>query len=290
MDSLTLSLIQTGSLAGTVAFMFSRGLETRKEDLWYLGARPGLLLKSVLTVDVLVPLIAIAVIIFARPSKATAVGMLLLAASPVAPMALQSILKAGGDREYALGLHLVLAWLAIVTTPITLELLSGVAGLRLEVGPEAVAGIVGQSILLPINAGVIAGMLFPSAARQMIRPLELFSGVISTLVTIILLLSTYQLLFTLDIGSYLAIALMIAGALAAGHLISGRRPGEQATLALESATGNVGLALLIASTFTTLENALPVIIPYIAISAIICAIYARLLTRESRSATPGRTV
>jgi BASS family bile acid:Na+ symporter len=266
-------------MAGTLAFMFSRGLETRRGDLWYFGTRPLLLLKSVFAVDVLVPLIAVAVIFLTTPARGTAVALLLLAASPVAPMALNTILKAGGDREYAMGLHLALSWLMIVTTPITLELLSIVAGFHLEVSPQAVAEIAGSAILLPIIAGIVTGRLFPAAARQMIRPLEVFSEVVSTLVAAVLLLSTYWLLLALDIRSYVAIALMITGALVTGHVVARGRPGEQTTLALECATGNIGLTLLIASSFTTLEKALPVIIPYIFVSAIICLAYVRCLKK-----------
>ncbi|OPY30480.1 MAG: hypothetical protein A4E28_00245 [Methanocella sp. PtaU1.Bin125] len=211
--------------------------------------------------------------------------MLLLAASPVAPMALKTILKAGGNREYALSFHVILALFTIVTTPITIELLSIVTGFNLEIGPQAVAEVVGFSILLPVIAGLAAGQAFPRIAGPMIRPLEVFSGIVSTLVAIILLLSTYQVLFMLEINSYVAIALMITGALVAGHLIGGRRPGEQTTLALESATGNIGLTLLIASTFTTLEKALPVIIPYIVISAIIGVIYVRYQKKERDTAS-----
>jgi BASS family bile acid:Na+ symporter len=116
-----------------------------------------LLLKSLLTVLVLVPLIAVAVIILVRPARTTAIGLLLLAVSPVAPMALKIILKAGGDREYVLNLHFILALLMIVTTPITIEILSILVGFHLEVSPEAVAGVVGLSILLPIVSGIIAG-------------------------------------------------------------------------------------------------------------------------------------
>ncbi len=81
---------------------------------------------------------------------------------------------------------------------------------------------------------------------------------------------------------------MIAGSLVAGHLIAGRRQGEQTTLALECATGNIGLAILIASSFTTMERALPVIVPYVFTSAIICVIYVRL--RRLASSLPGRKV
>jgi BASS family bile acid:Na+ symporter len=279
-NDLILALIQTGSMVSTFAYMFSRGVETRRGDLWYLGARPGMMVKSLFTVDILVPLIALAVIVLVRPPKATAFGLLLLAASPVAPMVLNMILKAGGSREYALGFHFVLALLAMVTTPITIELLAGLAGFHLEVSPDAVAEVVGLSILLPITAGIITGRLLP-AAKRISQPLGTFSGVVSMLLNILVFVYTYQLLLTLDIRSFLAIALMVLGALVAGHLMARGQAGEQVTLALESATGNVGLALLIASTFTTLEKALPVIIPYVVISAIICSIYVRYSKKET---------
>jgi BASS family bile acid:Na+ symporter len=283
MDNLILPLIQAGSMVSTFTYMLARGLDTRKGDLWYLGARPALLLKSLLSVFVIVPLIATAVIILVRPEKATAIGMLLLAASPVAPMALKIILKAGGDREYALDLHFILALLMIVTTPITIELLSILTGFRLEISPEAVAGVVGLSILLPIVSGIIAGRLFPVPTGKMIKPLEIISNFFSMAVNIIVLLFTYKLLFMLNIVSYVAIALMVLGALIAGHLIAKGRPGEQATLALESATGNFGVVLLIVSTFTTLDKALPVIIPYIIISVIICLIYILYMKKKQKA-------
>jgi BASS family bile acid:Na+ symporter len=288
MDNLILSLIQAGSLVSTFTFMFARGLESRKGDLWYLGARPGLLFKSLLTVLVLVPLIAVAVIILVRPARATAIGMLLIAASPLAPMALKIILKAGGDRKYALDLHFILALIMIVTTPITIAILSMLTGFNLEISPEAVAGVVGLSILVPIVSGIIAGRIFPAPARHMIRPLEFISNLASMAVNVIVLVFTYKLIFMLDIVSYLAIALMVLGALIAGHLIVKGRPGDQATLALESATGNFGLVLLMVSTFSTLDKAMPVIIPYIIISVIICLIYILYMKkkRETRS-QPG---
>ena len=62
------------------------------------------------------------------------------------------------------------------------------------------------------------------------------------------------------------------------------RPEEQTTLALESATRNVGLALLIVSTVTTLDKALPVIVPYMIIMAVVGLIYARLVKTGVRSA------
>ena len=273
MDGITITLIQAGSMVSTVAFMFSTGLETRKVDVWYLGSQRGLLFRSFLAVDVLVPLITVSVINLVRPGMATTVGLLLLAGAPIAPMILRKTLQAGGSREYAISLHLVLACLAIVTTPITIEILFGAAGLQREVSPVAIAQLVGSTILIPMIAGNIIGKLFTRLSQLIIRPLRALSVVTSAIVNIVVLFTTYELLLKLDICSYVAIGFMIAGSICAGHLMARGRPGEQSTLALESGSRNIDLTLLMASTFITLDRALQVIIPYIVILAIINTIY-----------------
>lgn len=255
--------------------MFSTGLRTRFADLRYFDARPGLLLRSLFSIVILVPLIAMAVVVLVRPANATATGLLLMASSPAAPLVLKKISKAGGKPEYAVSLHIVLALLAIATTPVTLDLFSGAPCFSYDVSPLAVAERVGLSILAPIIAGMVIGWLFPALARRFIRPLEILSNIALILVFIVVLLFTYRLLLILDIRSYIAIASMTVGALVSGHLMAWGLPEEQTTLALESATRNVGLALLIASAFASLENALPVLIPYIITSSIIGFIYVR---------------
>ncbi len=283
-DGTTLILIQAGSMVSTFAFLFSRGLGTRIGDLKYLSSRPGLLIKSLLSVDLLVPLIALATIAVVRPATNVALGLLLCAASPAAPTVLRNISQADGNLQYAVSLQVSLALLATITTPLTLYLLSTATGFRLDVSPLVVAVLVGISILLPIVAGMIVGRRYPMKAGGISRPLEIFSFVVFILVIILVLLSTYQLLLMLDIRSYIAIVVMTTGALAAGHLMAGGRPEEQTTLAIESATRNTGLALLIASAYTTLEKALPMLIPYIFISAFIVLIYIVYRKKSVKSA------
>lgn len=275
MNNTALTIIQAGAMASTFAFIFSRGLSTPVSDLKYFSTRHGLLLRSLLSVDIVVPLLAMTIIVLVRPAKATALGLLLLASSPVAPGVLKKISKAGGRQEYAISLHVLLASLAVLTTPVTLALLSTVTDVPLKISPLAVAAQAGVSILLPLIAGMIMRWWFPGVANAFVRPLEAFSDIVFILLVIVVLLSTYRLLLMLDLRSYVAIALMITGALIAGHLMASGRPEEQATLALESATRNVGLALLIASAYTSLDKALPVILPYLVISAILGVIYVR---------------
>ena len=248
---------------------------TRVVDLRYFSTRPVLLLKSFLSVDILVPLIAIAVVLLVMPARSTSIGLLLVASSPAAPLVLNKILRAGGNLEYAMSLQVMLASLAIVTTPVTLFILSSATNIQLGISSLEVAKSVGLSVLVPIIAGIAFRWLFPVLAVKMIRPLEVLSNLVLILVLIIVLLFTYHLLLMLDLKSYLAIALMTIVSLAVGHLMASRLPEEQTTLAIESASRNSGLALLIASDYISLEQALPVMIPYMITSAIIGFIYVR---------------
>lgn len=275
-------------MLSTFAFVLSRGLRTPVSDLRYFIARPGLLLKSLLSVDLIVPLIAIAVILLVMPARSTSIGLLLLAASPAAPLVLNNISRAGGKLDYAVSLQVILASLSIITTPVTIFLLSSVASLPLGVSPMAVARQVGFIILVPIIAGIVFRWLFPAMAERIIKPLEALSSIVLMLVFILVILFTYRLLLMLDLKSYLAIALMTVGSLVAGHLMASRLPEEQTTLAIESASRNSGLALLIASDFVTLEKALPVMIPYIITSAVISFIYVRY--RKMKCISKSHTV
>ncbi len=110
--------------------------------------------------------------------------------------------------------HVALALLAIVTVPVSIDLLSYATGVPVDATLPAVAELVGISILLPMVAGMISGWLFPAMARRISQPLEIFSVILIILLVILLLLPTYQMLFTMDIRSYVAIALMTIGALA----------------------------------------------------------------------------
>jgi BASS family bile acid:Na+ symporter len=241
-------------------------------------------MRSLISVDLLVPLIALLVVVLVGPPKNVAVGLILLAASPASPTVLRNITQAYGSDEYAVSFHVALALLAIVTVPVSIDLLSYATGVPVNATLPAVAELVGINILLPMVAGMISGWLFPAMARRISQPLEIFSVILIILLVILLLLPTYQMLLTMDIRSYVAIALMTIGALAAGHLMARGQAEEQTTLALESATRNTGLTLLMASSFTSLDKALPVLIPYVVLSWIICQTYVifRRMTKNAR--------
>lgn len=282
-----LTMIKVCSAISVFAFVFSRGLGTRFDDLGYFSTRYGLMVRSFLSVDILVPLITIVVIYLVSPSRATAIGLILLSAAPIAPLVSRNISQAGGKLDYAMSLQVLLASLAVVTTPATLYLLSRATGITVNVDPMSVAESVGLSVLVPILAGVFIRRLFPALADRLIRPLEICSIVVLAILFVIVLLFTYQLVFVPNLRSYIAMVLVVSGALAAGHMMASGPPEERKTLALESAARNSGLALLIASEYAPLERALPVMIPYALVSAIICLIYVWYRKTGKGAASPA---
>ncbi|MCD1294399.1 sodium:proton antiporter [Methanocella sp. CWC-04] len=281
-SGLILQIIQTGAIISTFAIMLSLGLDTSFKELTFFKERPWLFFRSLLSVVVIVPIIVMLVIFLVDPERATAIGLVILAASPAAPRVLSRIIKSGGKHEYAISLHLLLALLAIVTTPVTLTILNTILDLGFMVSPLAVADQVGLSILVPVIIGIIFRSFFPDAARRIIRPLAALSQIILFMVIIIIMSFSYDLIFKMDIRSYAAMAMMIIAALATGHLLATGGPEERTTLALESATRNPGLALLIASVNAPLERALPVLIPYLVVFIIVTSAYLKYCTKSKK--------
>ena len=89
----------------------------------------------------------------------------------------------------------------------------------------------------------------------------------------------------MDFRSYIAMELIVIVALGIGNFLAPPQPEERTTLALESAARHPGLAFLIASLNFPLEKALPVLIPYLFIFAVISLLYIQL--RKKRSSYSG---
>ncbi|WP_233853576.1 hypothetical protein [Paraburkholderia sp. HD33-4] len=71
------------AIAGTV---FSYGLQARREDLLYVVGRPGLLLRSLVAMLVVMPLLVVACVYYLDLPQPTAVVLSALAISPVPPL------------------------------------------------------------------------------------------------------------------------------------------------------------------------------------------------------------
>src|SRR5215467_16052846 len=85
--------------------VFSLGLNAEWQDALYLFRRPVLLIKSLLAMNVIMPLVAAGLVVTFDLPTSVKVALVALAISPVPPMLPKKQMKAGGEEAYAIGLQ-----------------------------------------------------------------------------------------------------------------------------------------------------------------------------------------
>ncbi|UJR86252.1 bile acid:sodium symporter family protein [Sandaracinus amylolyticus] len=270
------------------ALMFAHGLSMRVDDRRAASAdRPWLMSRAALAVIVLVPLLALVVLTIVPTSPRVHVGIAIMAASPVAPLALQRIAgERDADASFATVMHLTLGSLAVFTTPLVLATLGAILGFRASVGPSQVAGQLATALLAPMVLGIVAARRAPLLAR-LASPLGAIAKLALAAAVVLILVASSGSMFAMDPTSYVAMALFVAGALAIGHLLGGPRREDRVTLALEASFRNPGLALLIASVAFPSGRPLEVLVPYVVTAFVVQSLYLALMRRRRELGAPA---
>ena len=101
-------------VVGTVfTVMFSLGLGIAARELKLIWQRPGLMARGLFSVLVAVPAVALLVTRFLELPRFVEIGLVLMAISPGAPIALRRSLGAGGHRAFAPSLQICVALLTM---------------------------------------------------------------------------------------------------------------------------------------------------------------------------------
>ena len=275
MDDLLLTMIGLGLAGSVFALKLAQALPFGPAQLTLIPRERRRIARALVAMDVAVPLVALLVALVVRPAAATTIGVAIAAASPAAPLAIMSAVNAGGRPQYVLGLHLTAALLAPVTVPATLELLGRALRFDGAVDPAAVARQVALAVFLPTGLGIALRWWRPALADQLVGPLTRGGELVLLAVLLLVVAGTFRSLLAFGPRSYLAVVLLVAGALAAGQLLGPARREDRTALALECAARNPGLALLIASFNFPRGTVLHVLIPYLLAAGLASTVYAR---------------
>src|SRR3954464_4501932 len=98
------TLILVALKASLICMVFARGLSAKPREALYLFRRPGQLARMITAMHVIMPLLVIAAVGAFPLDVPVKIALLALAASPVPPMLPRQALRAGGSREYVIGL------------------------------------------------------------------------------------------------------------------------------------------------------------------------------------------
>ncbi len=100
--------------------MLTMGAKIPLTDLVSVKNHPKFLAKSLLSVLVLFPLIVFLILLVFSLNQATAIALMLLAASPGAPLLTKRAMMAGGRVNFSASLQVILSLLAVIFTPSSL--------------------------------------------------------------------------------------------------------------------------------------------------------------------------
>ncbi len=132
-----LPLAIKASIALTVVGL---GLTATLGDGVFLFRHPGLLLRSLLSMNVLMPLVAVGCAVAFDMPDSVEIALVALAVSPVPPILPTKELKAGGTRPYTLGLLVAIGLCSIVVVPVTVSTSSRHPAIALAVAVSGGAG------------------------------------------------------------------------------------------------------------------------------------------------------
>lgn len=234
-------------LKATVALIiFAIGMDSTPQDATRLLQHPGLLLRSLLAMYVLVPLAALALVTLLTLQPGVEIGLLVLAVSAGAPL-LPRKLMGVGDGGYAFSLVVFSSVLAIVVVPIWMAVLGSHFGAPPALTPLVVAWVLAKSFFLPLVAGMLVRWWFPSfAARVAARAIAIAGGVLM-LGAVALLGLNWEIVLHIQWTGVLTLAALIVLALAIGHLLGGPAEDDRTALAIACATRHIGVAVMVAT-------------------------------------------
>ncbi len=281
MDIASLLLLTIKS--SILLLVFGIGLNASWHDALYLFRRPGLLLRSLLSMYLVMPLAATALLVAFDMPVAVRVALVALAISPVPPILPKKELKAEGHASYAIGLLVAMAVLSIFMIPLAVSFFTAAFGRTGEVGALAVAKVVLSSILAPLAIGMAVRQWATSFARRIAGPVAMLGTVLLFGSALPMIVAAWPDMHALlGNGTVLIIATMVMIGLVIGHVLGGPDIAERTVLALSTSSRHpaMGLAIAVAVGVET-RAGLAAILLYLIISTVVCVPY--IMWRRKRT-------
>ena len=277
----------TIAAAATIfAVMFDLGLRIVPREFRWAWRHPALVIKALFAVLIAVPAIALLLTRLVEFPRWVEIGIVLMAISPGAPVALRRSLDAGGHGSFAPALQIVLAILAVISMPLWIAVLNQFYAGHAAIEPHELARQVFVAQLLPLGLGMLARRFLPMHAARLEPKLIRFANFLLIALMVLVVVDVWDVVIGAGFRVALVIAIITALALLAGHALGGREPGTRTAVAISSAMRNPGLALLVAALNRAPPEVNATILAYLVVAAFTVLAYV-VWRRRSASRRPG---
>ena len=263
--------------------VFALGLQATFADATFLFRRPKLLIRGFLSMNVIMPLVALILVMTFHLNPAVKIALVALSVSPVPPIFPKNALRAGGKENYTIGLLVATVVLAIVAIPVALEIFQRVTGVPLYMSALTVATKVFATVLTPLLAGIVVRAISSSFADRITKPLGMLAGALLVLgVLPVLFAAMKTILPFLGDGTLLSLAVFALIGYFVGFFLGGPEPEQRSVLSLATASRHPGLALAIAHTNFPDEKLVgPLLLLYLIVSGVVTALAPKLMKSKT---------
>ena len=262
------ALMTVVAAATVFSVMFVIGLGIVPREFRWVWQHSGLVAKGLFSVLIAVPALALVVARAFDLARPVEIGILLMAISPGAPVALRRSIGAGGHHSFAPALQILVAVLAVVSMPVWIALLNDIYAGHAMIDPTQLARQVFTAQLLPLGLGILIRYRRPTAAAWLESKLARIATGLLLLLAVLAIIDIGQVVVNAGPRIVLAIATVTALALAAGHLLGGPDPATRTAVAISSAIRNPGLALLVATLNAAPPEITATVLAYLIVSAV----------------------
>jgi len=265
--------------------VFALGLKASFADAAFFLHRPRELARAILSMNLSMPLVAFLLATTLDLNPAVKIALVAVSVSPVPPVFPKKALKVGCKENYAVGLLVAAGLLSIVFVPATMELFRLVTNVPLQMPVSSVAETVLVTILFPLLLGIAVRRLAPSLADQAAPIIGAVAAILLVLGLLPVLFTSAKTMFSLiGNGTLLSFSIFAIAGLLLGHFLGGPDPQNRSVLALATATRHPGLAIAIAhANFPNQKLAVPAVLLYTIVGAILTGLYPRLASRKETS-------
>ena len=274
--------------ASIMLSVFAIGLKATFADTTFLFRCPGHLFRALLSMNVLMPLIALALAATLDLHPAVKIALVAISVSPIPPILPKKTLKAGVKEDYTIGLLAAIALLSVIFIPIAMEIVERIVTVPLAMNPTSIAVLVMTTVLLPIVLGVTVRTIAPEFADRIAKPIGQISSLLLLLGAIPVLISMARPIISLiGDGTVLSFTAFAIPGLIIGHMLGGPEHDNKPALAFATASRHPGIAIAIAhANFPNQKLAVPAVFLYVILSVVLSALYLKWFKHEEAGA-PG---
>jgi BASS family bile acid:Na+ symporter len=273
--------------ASIVLSVFAIGLKAEFAHTAFLFRSPGRLARAVFAMNVWMPAMALAIGMVFDLHPAVKIALVVISVSPVPPIFPKKGLKAGGAGDYTIGLLVATALLAILTIPLTMEIVEWIVGIPLAMQATQVAILVFATIIAPLAAGIVVRKLAPGMSDRAAKPVGMVGMALLILSVLPVLAGSAHAVFSL-VGD--GTVLGLAAFALAGLVVGGPEPDNRPVLALAGAGRHPAVALAIAhANFPDQNLAASAVLLYLVVAGVLSAIYLAWVKRRRAVTVAPRT-